>query len=561
MFRLPVAAPAPLAPAAPILGRSGAGLALLASFAVGYAIGTWLWNLLNERKNTPLKDQDFDLVNLSQPAYIYVAFTITTTDSKNRRCSNNSESGSGAGGVERFTMGRVGTRLEMKATPADYGLVCEPGQTPTYKDIGMILYNGAVGIDSRMKGVEHGNLSSINYSYQRQKVSLQLEQVTVDGKPVEVPSQPDPSWQPQPLPEIKPAPPEVLPPLLPQPAPPEREPETQPEWQPVPVPPQRPPTSPPVVAPPEPPKVPVRPRPQPPILPPITDPVPPEPDTDPPPEQPPETRPPGTETTPDGEVGQPGTQPRPDLPGIAAEVGRIEQKVLQLLNRPANPPDLTDLVGKLEEILSKLEDTYPAGSYELFPVCETDAGGTPRPPMVTEWPAGTGKLDLVEAKLDAVAELIQFHKELRQPVCNRAPFGEEVTVNWIEDLNTTTRRRPLTKVLRYRDRSGMGVAGHVAHWEGFAWDAGPTIVACNGPWGCVKVWAASEGEGQRVIRHALAAGGWNPDTEPGTDWIATTDTGGRNGQPGRMVVAVDLQGVRITKRRGSDGRPEQIEPA
>jgi hypothetical protein len=106
----------------------------------------------------------------------------------------------------------------------------------------------------------------------------------------------------------------------------------------------------------------------------------------------------------------------------------------------------------------------------------------------------------------------------------------------------------------------MSVAGHVAHWEGFAWDAGPVVVSCVGPWGEVQVWAASEGEGQRVIRHALAAGGWNPDTEPGTDWLASTASGDRVGKAGRMVVAVDLQGVRITKRRGSDGRPEQIEP-
>jgi hypothetical protein len=376
------------------------------------------------------------------------------------------------------------------------------------------------------------------------------------------PTDPDPAWQPEPLPEIEPLPalPDTLPlrpPLTePEPAPQPEEPETLPEAPPTPgrpiAPPIAPPITPPITTP--------RPNPSPPL--PGRPPQPTLPDGRPKPEPlpPPVTRPPGTETTPDGEIGQPGTQPRPDLIGIAAELGKIEQKTLQLLNRPANPPDLADLVGKLEEILSKLEDTYPAGSYELFPVCETDAGGTPRPPMVTEWPAGTGKLDLVEAKLDAVAELIQFHKELRQPVCNRAPFGEEVTVNWIEDLTTATRATPLRKVTRYRDRTGKSVAGHVAHWEGFAWDAGPVVVSVVGPWGKVEVWAASEAEGQRVARHALQGGGWDPDSEPSTEWLAATAKSDRVGLAGRMVVAVDRQGVRITKRRGSSGPPEQVEP-
>jgi hypothetical protein len=260
------------------------------------------------------------------------------------------------------------------------------------------------------------------------------------------------------------------------------------------------------------------------------------------------------------EIGQPGTQPRPDLIGIAAEVGRLEQKLRIVLEPPAGGGGPGDPDPRIDEILSILRAPFAPGGYQLFPACETDADGRPRPPMETEWPAGSGAFDLLEAKLDALADLVQFHKELRQPVCNRAPFGEEVTVNWIEDLTTATRQTPLKKVTRYRDRTGKSVAGHVAHWEGFAWDAGPLIVGANGPWGCVKVWAASEAEGQRVVRHALQGGGWDPDSEPATEWFAAPDTGGRNGQAGRMVVAVDRRGVRITKRRGSDGPPEQIEP-
>jgi hypothetical protein len=146
-------------------------------------------------------------------------------------------------------------------------------------------------------------------------------------------------------------------------------------------------------------------------------------------------------------------------------------------------------------------------------------------------------------------------------VCNRAPFGEEVTVNFIEDLTTSTRRRPLTKRLTYRDRTGRSAEWHAAHWADFEWDAGPIVVSVVGPWGEVQVWATSESEGQRVARHALTAGGWDPDSEPSTEWLAAPSGGTRNGQAGRMVLWVSPDGARVSKRRGPSGSPDLPEPA
>jgi len=72
------------------------------------------------------------------------------------------------------------------------------------------------------------------------------------------------------------------------------------------------------------------------------------------------------------------------------------------------------------------------------------------------------------------------------------------------------RRRALEKKLSY----SLPVAqmGEVAalqtmhdHWAGFTWQTGPVIVGWNADsWPQVQVWASSEAEGKRVVRHALA---------------------------------------------------------
>jgi hypothetical protein len=140
----------------------------------------------------------------------------------------------------------------------------------------------------------------------------------------------------------------------------------------------------------------------------------------------PPVTPPGVEVTPDGPIGQPGTPPPPTLVGIAAEVGRIEQKTRQLLDRPAGGVDLQELIDALLAALEPEEDTYPAGSYVLNPVCEE------KDPAVVNWPGGEGALGLVNAKLDALAELLQAHKDFRQPICATKASGQPVTVQFQE---------------------------------------------------------------------------------------------------------------------------------
>jgi hypothetical protein len=104
------------------------------------------------------------------------------------------------------------------------------------------------------------------------------------------------------------------------------------------------------------------------------------------------------------------------------------------------PPgiDLSGIEALLRALLEKEEPdyAYPPGSYQLRPVCEVDDDGVPLPPLTATWPAGAGYLTEVNAKLDAIAVLLQHHKAIKQPVCSPhrppAPQGRPVTVTFEE---------------------------------------------------------------------------------------------------------------------------------
>lgn len=120
--------------------------------------------------------------------------------------------------------------------------------------------------------------------------------------------------------------------------------------------------------------------------------------------------------------------------------------------------------------------------------------------------------------------------------------------------------RPLRKVFRYRDQAGASLEAHTEHWRGFEWDAGPVCVIHKGaPWGVPQVWAASAAEGKRVIRHAAAIAGINPDEDG--QWVVTGTLDPRYGKQGRMLVKGLADGaISVTKREGPNGLPQVVTP-
>lgn len=109
------------------------------------------------------------------------------------------------------------------------------------------------------------------------------------------------------------------------------------------------------------------------------------------------------------------------------------------------------------------------------------------------------------------------------------------------------------KRLSYRDQSGASQAAHQAHWAGYTFAAGNTVVAYIGDWGTVQVWAASEAVGRSVILHACSIANI-PTTGPlAGEWVVTEAKEGRNGQPGTFVVP-QAEGVAfVSKRSGPSG--------
>ena len=155
--------------------------------------------------------------------------------------------------------------------------------------------------------------------------------------------------------------------------------------------------------------------------------------------------PPAVATAPDAITPYPGAPPlvgngpAPNLEAMAKELGRIESKLEIMLKGPTGPggnfPDWLDLIsGPLGAFIRSLFDGRPGQTWQLFGPCEIDENGDaidPPEPREILIPTTSSDLDAVLARFDGMVQLIQEHKNLRQPTCTRkAPMGEFVTVNF-----------------------------------------------------------------------------------------------------------------------------------
>jgi hypothetical protein len=142
------------------------------------------------------------------------------------------------------------------------------------------------------------------------------------------------------------------------------------------------------------------------------------------------------------------------------------------------------------------------------------------------------------ARLDAIVELLQAHKNFKQPICgNEKPVleGQWVTTRWISDEKMVDSGRRLRKLFRYRTKSTRDLGQLSAYWEQFVWRAGPVCVRHTGAWwGDPQVWAESAEEGKRVIRHAASEAGI--DSDQVGEWAVSSSRSPRYGMSGTMKV-------------------------
>lgn len=227
----------------------------------------------------------------------------------------------------------------------------------------------------------------------------------------------------EPLPEPAKAPPVVVPLPFAPPATPEPEPTREP----IPTRPTRPVVAPPVTRP-----VPVTPA----AVPRTTTPTTPAGGVQPTPQLPPTKTPTTVHVVNGSQIPANGPQATPQ--GIAQELGRIENKLARLLNpSPRGGPDLTDRLGliwsAIQALAEVINSTGASGEYRLSSPCVVDDNGQ-RIERVVEFEGALTAFGVLQNRIDALATLLQEHKDLKQPICRETPAtgGQAVTVNFVQ---------------------------------------------------------------------------------------------------------------------------------
>ena len=245
---------------------------------------------------------------------------------------------------------------------------------------------------------------------------------------------------------------------------------------------------------------------------------------------------------------------RPSLKAVAAEVGRIEQKVNQELVNKKDIPWW--LIGDLaQELANAFLSDIKGTTYELTGVCETVEPGEEQP--VAEFEVDKAKhLYSIINRLDVMQDMFQQHLAWRTPTCRTRPQlqGDWRTISFISDETSPYGKSRLRKRLRYRSLSGVGLGEVIDHWADFTWTAGPVCVIHSGAsWGTPQVWASTADEGKRVIRHAAGESGIDPDQVG--QWTISGSSSSRVGVSGTMRVNQSGGYYWITARDGSENRP------
>jgi hypothetical protein len=133
-----------------------------------------------------------------------------------------------------------------------------------------------------------------------------------------------------------------------------------------------------------------------------------------------------------------GNGPRPELGEIAKELGRLESKLHGLMNPApeANPVpewinDLGDTLNFARMVYELFTATQAGGTYTLSSPCVLDESGG-RIPTEIDYEGDLGWLGVLSNKIDALAQLQQAAKNLKQPICRHKAEGQPVTVTFTQ---------------------------------------------------------------------------------------------------------------------------------
>ena len=260
---------------------------------------------------------------------------------------------------------------------------------------------------------------------------------------------------------------------------------------------------------------------------------------------------------PDGPTNPPGPPllPPAPLPPDPGPGPNGEPWWMELVRETVAGVTANIISDKIQELFEK---PVASGEWEMIAPCNKNAEGQPETisQFFPEEEFQTAVLD----RLDSIPGFLGQHLAWRTPTCNEQPEveGEYVTIEFISDDPSPNGPARLRKLFRYRSSSGIGLGELADYWKDFSWSAGPVCVKhTGGTWGAPQCWASSGDEGKRLIRHAAAEAGIDPDKTG--RWEISGSNNPRYGMPGTMRVRINRGTYCITNRLGSDGRPYVVE--
>lgn len=135
----------------------------------------------------------------------------------------------------------------------------------------------------------------------------------------------------------------------------------------------------------------------------------------------------------------PANGPQPSLDGIAKEVGRIESKMASVMkSAPLKDPlewdEIIAILRLLKDLFDGITDDEPQSAYQISSPCELD-DQEQRIVFASTIAASTDKFGAIINRINAVADLLQHSKNLKQPLCPGQRFpvsGQAVTVNFTQ---------------------------------------------------------------------------------------------------------------------------------
>lgn len=419
---------APIKPNGP--GSGGSSPGFIGGLGAGLA---GLWGLLNLRPRLPVAEGDDGGTISATPFALNVEYMAYQRWGPHVNCSDGSVGGVGSFEIpQTFSAQAYGLRTLKR--DSRFTATCQPGENGGYENLLLAVKTGPGNTESDWQYPFQGYKGIHTWFFESSfpvTGGFTKERITIDGKLWQPQGEPDPAAAPLPeLPFLPVAAGAPFPSAVPDPAPvPRVVPATPPATTPAETPatPDAAPT--PRLVP-----LPARVPQSRPSRPAVTQPA-----RGTPPNQGETTTITRTFTTPRERLieagmpfGSPGQAPPPTMQGIAAEVGRIEQKLAQVLRDQTNPGNaladlLRTIIGEaIGEAIGELFSKVPASDWTYTAPCDRNAEDLPEEAVFQI--AELSFQQATIARLEALADVMQTLKNWKQPVCRTRPPLQNVTV-------------------------------------------------------------------------------------------------------------------------------------